>query len=110
VNFVEFLILLTVFLALIAGHYAPWHYLPFLVNKRGHLLRVPAYTYGVLCILLGMLAYEKTLLPTTQTEALIRLSIAAGLGTIIPRIILWLREMRLESKENHESTDKGRNR
>jgi hypothetical protein len=82
-----------------------------LVNERGHLKRIPAYTYGLTCVSLGMLFYQLTELPIPQATALMKLSIAAGLGTVIPRILLWLREMRLEIEENNdESTNKGRTR
>jgi len=108
VNIVELLILTLVFVALVAGHFFPWHWLPVLVNERGNLKRVLAYSYGSTCVLLGMAAYEFSLLPTSQTEALIKLYLFAAMGTIAPRILLRFREMGWALEEQDESTNKGR--
>ncbi len=94
------LILLLVFLLLWGGHWLPWRVLPILVDARGDLKRVPSYIYGVLCILLGFAAWCAMQAQSgTQVvyvwDALGFLemdTIAAGIGTVMPRVLRWILE------------------
>jgi hypothetical protein len=94
------LILLVVFLALFSGHWLPWRVMPALVDARGDLKRVPAYVYGLICILAGFAAWcimrVQLGMPSVPVwEAFTWLELdtcAAGAGTVMPRVIRWVLE------------------
>ena len=86
-------------LLLWGGHWMPWRVAPFLVNERGDLYRLFAYGYGCACIVVGFVlwAYAQAQdMPLVSVWAavwfLIRDVMAAGVGTILPRIVKALLE------------------
>jgi hypothetical protein len=104
-EFVNALILVSVFLALVAGHFFPWHVLRWrlLIDERGNLNPVPAHTYGVACILAGFWAWAVVnRIDAVVVRALMAVIAAAGLGTIAPRGVRWLieRQARWADVEN----------
>lgn len=109
--FFQGLILLMVFLLLWGGHWLPWRVIPALVDVRGDLKRVPAYVYGTLCILAGFAAWcamqEVQLVPVWDALAwLVMDVIAAGAGTVAPRLMRWVLDMQatkgdLEDLQQH---------
>jgi len=90
--------LVIVFAALWGGHYAPWHIAPILLNDRGQLHRPIAYAYGCLVILLGFALFAIYHAPTVgvwYALAFLALDIlAAGAGTMLPRVLRLLVERR----------------
>ena len=106
-TFFSGLILLIVFLLLWGGHWLPWRVAPALVDVRGDLKRVPAYIYGVTCILIGFAAWcamqansepgnctacEPMIYVWDSFAFLVMDVIAAGVGTVVPRIVRWALE------------------
>lgn len=91
------LALVIVCLALWAGHYVPWRLVRSLVNDHGELHRTLAYGYGCLCILGGMAIYAAHYPAMAAWEAVLFLfltMVAAGLGTVGPRLLALLVEFR----------------
>lgn len=94
------LILLVTFLLLWGGHWLPWRVVPALVDKRGDLKRVPSYMYGVLCILAGFAVWcamraqsEMPVVYVWDAFGFLAMDIvAAGIGTVLPRVMRWLLE------------------
>ena len=98
-TFFQGLILLVVFLLLWGGHWLPWRVIPALVDVRGDLKRVPSYVYGTGCILVGFAAwcamqaqFEPSVYVWDAFAFLVMDTLAAGVGTITPRIVRWLLE------------------
>lgn len=99
-TFFKGLILFVVFLLLWGGHWLPWRILPALVDARGDLKRVPAYVYGVLCILAGFAAWctmqaqsEMPVVYVWDAFAFLAMdATAAGVGTVMPRVLRWVLE------------------
>jgi hypothetical protein len=88
-NALEPLILATVAAALWIGHEFPWHILPAATDPAERKLRrTLAYTYGVSCILGGLALWcywHPEHWAAFRFAAL--LAVAAGVGTVIPRIL-----------------------
>lgn len=95
-TFVDGIILLVVFLLLWGGHWLPWRVIPALVDARGDLKRVPAYVYGVSCLLIGLAAWCAVRGPLVHVRDVLTWAVmeagAAGLGTVLPRVMRWLLE------------------
>lgn len=99
-QFFEGLILLVVFLLLLGGHWLPWRVAPGLVDARGDLKRVAAYVYGTLCIVAGFAAWCAMQAQLGMTVVcvwdalawLVMDVIAAGAGTVTPRVFEWILE------------------
>jgi hypothetical protein len=91
------LALLIVFLAIWAGHYVPWRVVHSLVDEAGELHRPLAYGYGCICILGGMAIYaaRHSALPAWEAVLFLFLTMAAaGVGTLVPRLLGVLVEFR----------------
>jgi len=106
-------ILMFVGLLLWGGHYAPWHVVPLLVDKSGRLHRPFAYAYGCSCILAGYIAWayvQAQVMPIvdvwTSVTFLANVMIAAGVGTMMPRVVGWIGEYLAMCKdlEDYEQT------
>ena len=93
---VEGLILALVFLSLWGGHWMPWQVIPFLVDDTGKLHRPLAYGYGCGCILVGFTlwaAWNAPIVGVWQAVCFLCAVIAAaGMGTMLPRIVCWMWE------------------
>jgi hypothetical protein len=102
------LILLCTALALFFGHHLPWHIVPGLIDETKQLRRVPSYVYGVGCIIAGFALWVTfNHIDPTAVTALIALSAAAGIGTMLPRGLFLLNDVIAtlrESKSNHGET------
>jgi len=80
------------FLINYAGHWFPWDTFQFLVDDRGMLHRVLAYTHGVATILMGYVLIMNGYANAGQCDISVWLAVrhlvacvvAAGLGTVIP--------------------------
>jgi hypothetical protein len=88
---VDYLILAVVFLLLWGGHWAPWSIVPLLTDERGDLKRVPAYAYGCASILAGFVLWAlarqgTTVSPWSAVTFLAMDMVAAGTGTVLPRL------------------------
>ena len=93
------------FLAMGFGHYVPWHLVSSLVNKRGELHRPFAYAYGVGIIFVAMwwmAQQQPELIPAIKPLAWI--IVAAGGGTIFPRIIGDLLEKKAQEGDLSEGS------
>jgi hypothetical protein len=97
-SMVDWLILGLEFLMLWGGHWTPWRVLPFLVDEKGQLHRPFAYGYGCGCILIGFASWAAYHTPVVRAwEAalfLCGLVVAAGLGTMAPRLAQYVIEHR----------------
>ena len=82
----ERLILVVTGLALWGGHHFPWHIIPGLTNEKGVLKRELAYVYGVGCILGGLACWCAYLGDWSWFWRVGLLALAAGVGTMLPRI------------------------
>lgn len=94
------LILGLVFLALWGGHWTPWAVLN-LTDDTGHLHRLLAYGYGCGVIFVGFVlwalaqAQEMPIISIwSAVDFLARDMVAAGLGTVLPRVLRWIHEYR----------------
>lgn len=98
--------LIGVFLLLWGGHYAPWHIVPALLDDRDQLHRPLAYAYGCLAIFAGMALfaiYHRPQMPTWHMLAFLALDIvAAGAGTMLPRLLRLLSERRSLEADKHD--------
>jgi len=83
----EKLILVVTGLLLWGGHHVPWHIVPGLTDEKGELHRVPAYIYGVGCILGGLAFWCAYLGDWTWFWRVGLLALTAGIGTILPRLL-----------------------
>jgi len=92
------LILGVVFLLLWGGHWMPWAVVPGATDEKGQLHRVLAYGYGCVCILVGFALWVITSHALVSGwSAFLFLGkdmIAAGLGTMMPRMVRWIQEHR----------------
>lgn len=92
------LVLTVVALLLWGGHWMPWHVAPALVGDDGLLRRPLAYGYGCACILTGFVLYAALHGPMVGSwDAVLFLGAdmaVAGLGTIAPRVVRSLLEVR----------------
>jgi len=98
---VDMLVLGMVFLLLWGGHWMRWGVAPFLVNEEGRLHRPLAYGYGCGCILAGFVlwayvrAQEMPLVSVWDAAAFLWWDmVAAGAGTMAPRVVRWIEEAR----------------
>lgn len=95
-------VLIFVFLALVAGHYFPWHVAKELVDKDKKLRLLYRYAYGIVCIFLGFI----TIRPRDFDEAVVVLAIvivAAGLGTKFAYHIDWVLD---KGADDNDSDDR----
>lgn len=97
----EWIVLVVIFLLLWGGHWMRWRIFPPLVNERGDLHRPLAYLYGCLCILVGFATWclvRAAIHPMVSVwRALLFLAldmVAAGAGTMAPRLVKWIEESR----------------
>ena len=81
------------------GHWMPWRVAPFLVDRQGKLYRPLAYGYGCVGILAGFAAWafwQAETMPLVDVWAavvfLVKVVIAAGVGTMAPRLVKWVEE------------------
>ena len=104
----EQLILLVTGLLLWGGHHFRWHIIPGVANEKGLLKRVGAYVYGVGCILAGLAAWCAYLGDWAWFWRVGLLALAAGLGTILPRLVKWEaeRQARDADEQDREQTIK----
>ncbi|NIV36222.1 MAG: hypothetical protein GWN58_44280 [Anaerolineae bacterium] len=93
----EKLILVATALLLFGGHHVPWRIVPWLVDEKGELHRVLAYIYGVGSILAGLAAWCAHLGDWSWFWRVGLLAFAAGVGTVLPRILK--REAEHQAKE-----------
>ena len=105
----ERLILIVTGLLLWGGHHVPWRIVPGLTDEKGELERVAAYIYGVACILGGLAWWCAYLGDWTWFWRVGLLALAAGLGTVLPRLLK--REVKRQNLEgdnaDYEQTLKG---
>jgi hypothetical protein len=90
------------FFMLVAGHYLPWHLAPGLVDKRGDLRRTVAYAYGTICIFIGFAARALSRGEADSIAWLAGVTLVAGAGTILPRVINRNIDRRAEIEELKE--------
>jgi len=83
---VDWLILALAFLMLWGSHHFPWKVVPGVTDRRGELTKVPSYIVGVTCILLAMAAWSYFHDTWEAFSFLVLVCVAAGLGTVSPRI------------------------
>lgn len=103
-QFVDGLILLCTMAALWIGHKHEWHLSRDLTNKDGRLKRLPSYAYGVGCIIAGFAAF--CVVHPGGWIWLMRLSLAslaAGMGTIAPRIFEAMAECRATKDDRDDA-------
>ena len=98
----EKLILVATGLLLWGGHHFPWRIIPWLVNEKGDLYRVPAYIYGVGCILAGLAAWCAHLGDWSWFWPVGLLAAAAGIGTILPRVVKHEAESQARRADNRD--------
>ena len=102
------------------GHWFPWTICPALADKEsGRLKRVYAYVHGCGTILIGLalwaMAYTE-LEPSGLVHIweawsmVVLLVVAAGAGTLLPRIVEWVRDRRHDHEDvaDYEQTITGR--
>ena len=99
-QFVDALLLLLLAVWNFAGHLFPWRVISFAVNREtGQLHRVLAYVYGTFSILAAggcwALARDLTGVAVEPWDAIAfqaLAAVAAGIGTVAPRIVRWVAE------------------
>ena len=102
----EFLISTTVGLVVGIGHLFTWKIIPALTNEKGELKRIPSYVFGVSCILVGVAVWcHADGGDFTWLWRITALSVAAGLGAVVPRIWEWVAEMQAVARDRE---DRGR--
>ncbi len=88
------LILAVIFLLLWGGHWMPWRICLPLIDRNGELHRCLAYIYGCGCILIGFALWilmQPALLSGRSAFLFLAADmIAAGLGTLAPRLVRWI--------------------
>lgn len=108
------------FALLYGGHWTPWTMIPSATNEEGKLRPVLSYIYGVTCILLVFIAWTwfrwlagiATVDIWQPVKFLVLDCVAAGLGTICPRLFRLIKEFgamlkdrEIEKKARHGSPD-----
>lgn len=82
----DWLILVLSFFMLWGSHHFPWKVMGYLVDRQGELKKVPAYVVGITCILASMAAWSYFHGTWEAFAFLVLVCVAAGLGTIAPRL------------------------
>lgn len=93
----------------VVGHWFPWTICPALADKEtGRLRRVYAYVHGCGTILFGYAVWAMAYAELEQSglvhiweawSMLALITAAAGLGTLWPRIVEWVRDRRHDRED-----------
>ena len=103
-NLTESLLLVSVGLVIWVGNRFNWHILPrVLVTEKGALARIPSYVFGVGVILAGVAVWcQADGGDFTWFWRAAALSVAAGLGAVLPRAWDWVAETIARHKDRQD--------
>lgn len=99
-QFIDVTLLTLVALWNFGGHWFPWRIIPFLVDaETGQLHRIVAYAHGcftIWCSCVGWALARHLLAMTVSPWDAVAfhglVTVAAGIGTVAPRIVRWIAE------------------
>lgn len=100
-QFIDVILLVVIALWNFGAHWFPWKIIPFLVDDTGQLHRIVAYAHGTFTIWCGLCGWalarhllSMTVLPWDAVTFNGLAMLAAGFGTVSPRVARWIAEAR----------------